>query len=118
MLEGFYTSYLIACGLLLYHRIRGNIRDPYQPGEAKEGELEWGPWRVRGILGIIINIIACLFLILIAFFSYWPAVIPVTAVNMNYSALVLGVVAIGSMIYYFARARRIYNGPIVEIRVQ
>ena len=60
---------------------------------------------------------ACAYLILIAFFSYWPAVIPVSAATMKYSSLVLGFVAIASMIYYFIWARKTYRGPIVELRL-
>ena len=55
---------------------------------------------------------------IVMIFSFFPAVIPVTAASMNYSVLVLGAVAIFSLIYYWAWARRSYDGPIVEIKLQ
>lgn len=114
VLEAFYTSYLIPCGLLLYRRLRGDIRD-YETNEPKP--YEWGPWRLNGMFGTINNVVACAYLILIAFFSYWPTNLPVTPANMNYSCLVLGVVALFSAAYYFLVARRSYTGPVVEVQV-
>ena len=102
--------------MLLYRRIRGEIRDSEAESTA-EIPVYWGPWALKGYWGIANNIVACVYLILIAFFSYWPAVIPVSAATMNYSSLVLGVVAIASMVYYYIRARKTYTGPIVEIKV-
>ena len=119
VLEGFYTSYFLACSMLLYRRLRGEIRDSEESDESSEDKfsVRWGPWCLKGIWGIVNNIVACAYLILIAFFSYWPAVIPVSAATMNYSSLVLGVVSIASMIYYFVWARKIYRGPIVEVKL-
>ena len=117
VLEGFYTSYLLACGLLLYRRVRGDIREPDTDYTASNS-CQWGPWRLKGYLGIANNILACFYLTLIAFFSYWPTLTPVTAATMNYSSLVLGVTAIGSMVYYFVWARQTYIGPIVEVKVE
>lgn len=116
VLEGFYTSYFLACSMLLYRRIRGEIRDS-EAESTPEIPVSWGPWSLKGYWGIANNIVACAYLILIAFFSYWPAVIPVSAATMNYSSLVLGVVAIGSIVYYYIWARKTYTGPIVEIKV-
>jgi choline transport protein len=116
VLEGFYTSYLLACGMLLYRRCSGGMREPDGRGNMT-GSYEWGPWRVRGLMGIVNNCIACGYLILLTFFSYWPTALPVTAANMNYSSLCLGVVAIFSMVYYVLWARKTYNGPIVEVQM-
>ena len=117
VLESFYLSYLMACGILLYRRIRGDIAEPDSAGTLSVPH-QWGPWRLKGNLGVINNIVACVYLILIAFFSFWPAMIPVTPATMNYSSLVLGTVALESMTYYFIWARKTYNGPIVEVKRQ
>ena len=116
VLEGFYTSYFLACSMLLYRRVRGDIGDPAAETSASVS-IHWGPWCLTGYWGIANNVVACAYLILIAFFSYWPAVIPVSAATMNYSSLVLGVVAISSMIYYCIWARKTYRGPIVEVKL-
>ena len=116
VLEGFYTSYFLACSMLLYRRIRGEIHDSEVESSA-EVPVHRGPWCLKGYWGIANNVVACAYLILIAFFSYWPAMIPVSAATMNYSSLVLGVVAIASMIYYYVWARKTYKGPIVEVKL-
>ena len=116
VLEGFYTSYFLACSMLLYRRVRGEIGDT-EDDSSVEVPVYWGPWCVKGNWGIANNIVACGYLILIAFFSYWPAVIPVSAKTMNYSSLVLGAVAIASMAYYYIWARKTYRGPIVEVHL-
>jgi len=47
--------------------------------------------------------------------STWPNFYPVTAVNMNYSTVVLaGWVAFGA-IYYVFRGRHKYVGPLIEL---
>lgn len=115
--EAFYSSYLLACGVLLYRRVRGDIVEPDAESTA-DGQLQWGPWRLKGFLGMANNVFACVYLILIAFFSFWPASVHPTAATMNYSALVWGALVIGSTLYYLLVARKTYNGPVVEVRVE
>ena len=116
-LETFYGSYLLVCGLLLFRRVRGDIATPEEsatslpPGKS----FVWGPWRMAGSLGILNNVFACVYLIIISFFSYWPVALPVTPANMNYTSLVTGSVALFSVIYYLIWARKSYHGPVVEV---
>ncbi|KAL9060589.1 MAG: hypothetical protein Q9162_000540 [Coniocarpon cinnabarinum] len=124
ILEGFYSSYLIAISLLLYRRVRGEVIDPAstqaddRSAKNTEGLYFWGPWRIKGILGIINNALACAYLTMIIFFGFWPASKNVTSVNMNYSVVIMGGITILSVAYYFFKAKRQYNGPIVEVEVQ
>ncbi|KAL9079936.1 MAG: hypothetical protein Q9157_001228 [Trypethelium eluteriae] len=120
LLESLYTSYLLVCGLLLYRRLKGQIGNSMLSPTAEEfvkdvGFQHWGPWHVPSILGIINNGFACVYLIIICFFSFWPEDRKVTPANMNYSILVTGSVAVFSIAYYLARGRKTYNGPVVEI---
>ena len=122
ILQCLFTSYFIACSLLLYRRIRGEISTDIQSSpntavRAATVQHSWGTWRVNGMLGILNNVVACIYLIIISFFSFWPAKREVTVENMNYSSLVMGVVAIVSMGYYVFSARRSYHGPIIEINL-
>ena len=82
------------------------------PGSA--GNMIWGPWRVPGLLGIIINIFACVYLLIIEIFVFWPPTEHVDAATMNFSCLVFGAVAILSGIYYLFWGRKTYHGPIIE----
>lgn len=114
-LEALFASYLIPVGLLLFHRIRGNIHDRERLRySAIPRTLSWGPWRLPGIIGILNNLWACVYLLIVCFFSFWPSSTPKKAENMNYSSLVTGGVVLFFTLYYVFRARRMYEGPIVE----
>ena len=67
-----------------------------------------------GILGPAVNIFAIFYLLIILFFSFWPSELPVTASNMNYSALVTGVVLTFSGTWYFTKGKRDYKGPVID----
>ena len=113
------SSYLLASGLLLYRRCTGGITPRSSIVEEDTlGRLTWGPWYIPGIYGIINNIFACIYIIVIIFFSLWPPARPVTSSNMNYSVLVTGAVVLFSVIYYFAWAKRDYRGPVVEATIK
>ncbi|KAF2726797.1 amino acid permease-like protein [Polyplosphaeria fusca] len=123
VLEGFYISYLLAIGLLLWRRVRGDFRDPSSTPLATsysdypaERELVWGPWRLSGKLGIANNVVACLYLLLLVFISLWPVTPDVAqGAAMNWAVLVTGFVMIFSIGYYLTWARKSYTGPITEV---
>ena len=112
------SSYLIACGLLLYRRCTGGIL-PFQKrsfGDKIDGsELAFGPWYIPGFYGIAVNTFACIYETVLIFFCMWPSELPVTAENMSYTILVTGVVIAFSTGYYCIWAKRIYTGPVVEV---
>lgn len=121
VIEGCFSSYLCVLIPLLYHRIRGNIREADEDGhvafdpDSKVEGYTWGPWHIKGALGTAINAFAVLYLLLVGFFSFWPPTREVDAKSMNYSSLILGGIAILSVVYYLLWARKTYTGPIVEI---
>jgi choline transport protein len=140
-INSFYGSYLISAAILLYRRIKGQIKEPNAENEYFEfsntsnvantaiaGETQaveddtpiniaWGPWRVRGWLGTLNNCYACAWMLLVLFFSSWPTVKHVDGATMNYSILITVFVAGSSAVYYLVWARRDggYVGPIIEI---
>ncbi|PQE26536.1 Amino acid polyamine transporter I protein [Rutstroemia sp. NJR-2017a BBW] len=77
-------------------------------------DLNWGPWRISGLLGTLNNAFACIFMIIILFFSFWPITIHVQPSTMNFSILVTGSVALLSMCYYFLWSNRTFKGPVME----
>ncbi|KAF1913212.1 amino acid/polyamine transporter I [Ampelomyces quisqualis] len=124
VLQGFYLSYLLAIGLLLWRRLRGDLDNPdssmtiFQSGqvdEAYDRSLTWGPWKLKGALGVANNVVAICYLLLIIFFSCWPATNHTTFANMNFAVIVTGAVLLFSMAYYFTFARKSYTGPVVEV---
>lgn len=121
-----YASYFVACILLLWRRVTGSIknlaelavsdnrsRNTNLPGSA--GNLVWGPWRIREPFGTIVNAAACIYLLVVFIFTFFPPATPVTPNTMNYSCLVVGFVAIMSGLYYASRAHRTYKGPVVDV---
>ncbi|KAL8941810.1 MAG: hypothetical protein Q9211_001662 [Gyalolechia sp. 1 TL-2023] len=142
--SGLYASYFVPCSLLLWRRSTGQIRDrspqddsdedlahpsssPRPHSQELSGEdqkqptaqplLVWGPWRVPGVFGTINNVFACIYIVFVLFWSFWPPATPATAENMNYSVLVTGSVIGFSIVYYFARGKREYKGPLIDREV-
>ncbi|KKA18756.1 Amino acid transporter [Rasamsonia emersonii CBS 393.64] len=120
---GLYSSYLICCSLLLWRRCTNQIlirsdSAGSQLVNTPGATLTWGPFRIPGIFGIIVNSIAVIYLIIAIFFSFWPTKRVVTVESMNYSSVGYSSVVIISVVYYFVRARKVYTGPVIEIDPQ
>ncbi|KAI0505243.1 putative GABA permease [Xylaria bambusicola] len=118
-IAGLYSSYLLCCSLLLWRRIQPNSIKPYSPDVAKvgPGHLHWGPWHIPGFLGVINNVFACTYLLLLLFWVFWPPVTPITPETMNFSVLTFGATISGAIIWYFIQGRKEYKGPVVEVDI-
>jgi choline transport protein len=125
VLEGFYISYLLAIGLLLWRRFRGDMDDPNSgltaftsnahADETFDRSLGWGPWRLKGWLGTANNAVACCYLLLLIFFSFWPNNFRIEdPAQMNWAVVVTAGVASFSVGYYLLYAKKSYSGPRVE----
>lgn len=147
-ITGFYSSYFLPAAFLLYHRIKGTIapyRTQVQPIDSPPTShlnpkeistdgpsslpaqrrlsiastpLVFGPFHLPGIIGILNNIYACMYMIFVIFWSVWPPQTPVTAENMNYSVVVTAGVIIFSIVWYFVQGRKEYHGPTVDEEVE
>lgn len=119
-ISGFYTSYLIGNSLLLYRRLKGDIKPYAAHSELLRNTMEsefltWGPWKVPEPLGTLINAFSVVFLFALLLFSYWPTTVAPGPAGMNYSSLVTGAVGIFSLVYYAVWGRKTYKGPVIEI---
>ncbi|KAJ5577917.1 uncharacterized protein N7459_006881 [Penicillium hispanicum] len=85
--------------------------------EVAQAPLIWGPWKVPGILGTINNAYACVYMLFVIFWSVWPPSTPVDYTTMNYSIVVTAGVLILSGIWYLVRARKEYQGPLIDEEV-
>ena len=116
---GLFGSYLLVAVLLLWRRLRGDIKLYPSSGDVLTNlpgkELTWGPWRVPGVFGTMTNSFAIIYIIVIFFFSLWPPSNHPTAATMNYSSLMFGGTMIFSVLYYFFRARNVYTGPVIQV---
>ncbi|KAG8413524.1 hypothetical protein J3459_015269 [Metarhizium acridum] len=118
-ISSLYSSYLIAAGLLLYRRCTTGFSMPDPSSlpalaETTGKELVWGPWHLPGIGGIINNVITCVYLSIILFFSFWPPSSEVTPETMNFSVLITGSLVLFSIVYYLVWAKKDYKGPLLE----
>lgn len=119
VLAGLFSSYEMAAALLLYRRCTGGLQveDENSASDMSSplDKLVWGPWRIKGTLGIANNLFACIWLVLIIFFSFFPPTAQVTPSTTNYSVLVFGAVVIFSIVYYLVWAKKFYVGPVKEV---
>lgn len=106
LLESLFLSYMVVAVLLLIGRVSGKV--------GTNGPVQWGPWRLPSAFGIVNNVFAIAYLVVICFISFWPTELPVTPDNMNFSVLVTSFVVLFSTIYYFAWARRVFNAPEIK----
>ncbi|KAF2729584.1 choline transport protein [Polyplosphaeria fusca] len=121
-INSFYGSYFISAAILLYRRVKGDIKETatdVQDDDVSNNHvgtsLTWGPFHVRGLAGTLINAYACIWMIFVLFWSSWPTVTPVDATTMNYSVFITIFVAVASGVYYLVFAKKLYVGSIPEV---
>lgn len=119
-IAGLFGSYLVPSSLLLYRRLTGGIQETAAgPADAlantANSTLVWGPWRLRGILGVANNAFTCVYLVYVLFFSFWPASRNVTPQTMNWAFLATTVIVTLNIVYYLLWAKNTYKGPLVEV---
>ena len=74
----------------------------------------WGPWKLPEPFGTINNAFACIYLVFIWFWSFWPPEAAVKPESMNYSCLVFGVALMFSIIYYYLIGHKEFKNPTHE----
>lgn len=90
----------------------------HRRSSVAQAQLMWGPFHLPGWFGIINNAYACVYMVFVIFWSFWPPQLDTNAENMNYSIVVLGGVIIFSIIWYFVRGKKEYRGPTVDEEVE
>jgi amino acid transporter len=126
--SGLYLSYMVCCILLLYRRCTGGIIDPNESENTNSpvadnaqivnttgAKLVWGPFHLKGVFGVAVNAFAIAYMMITVFFSFWPPAAEVDSSTMNYSAVGTVGTMLLSFVYYFFRARHVYEGPVIEI---
>ncbi|ERF74098.1 hypothetical protein EPUS_06367 [Endocarpon pusillum Z07020] len=95
-----YFTYLMPIALLLMRRFRGD-------------EIKFGPWKL-GRWGLAINLFSVLYTIFTSIFMFFPAVIPVTPGNFNWTSVVfIGTLAI-SGVSWLVFGMKSFTGPVRE----
>jgi choline transport protein len=96
------TSYIISISCVMLKRIRG---EPLLPSKFDLGRL-----------GLLVNIIAVMFLVFCWVFTFFPVGPRPTVVDMNWASMGYGCVLIFAVIYYVFRGRHRYVGPVEYVR--
>ncbi|KAJ5239321.1 choline transport protein [Penicillium chermesinum] len=104
VLQAFFSSYIISLSLLLYRRLRGEIMEngPDVPKEI----VAWGPFRVKGWLGVANNIFAIVFSVIMMFFGSWPATKHPAPEQVNYSIAIFVGWTLLFVLYYLFWAKK------------
>ena len=100
------SSYIVCIGTLVWRKVTGQ---PLLPTR----------WDMGRVTGLIINIVALLWLsltLIIAFFPGIPISAGLNAGTMNYAVVVWGGVIIFAIIFFYAWARKSYDGPVEYVR--
>ncbi|PWY83920.1 amino acid transporter [Aspergillus sclerotioniger CBS 115572] len=118
IMQAFFASYMIPLSLLLYRRMQGHIADPKEANaDSPDKPYIWGPFRVKGWLGIANNIFSIVCLVIMFLFGCWPLQNHPSPREVNYSIALTGGATVLAVVYYLGWARRVYRGPVVEVRV-
>lgn len=78
-------------------------------------ELVWRPFHVPGVWGVLLNVFGVGYGIVVFAFSFCPTAVYPDAVYMTWSCLITGTIMLGAVVYYCAVAKKVYQGPVVEI---
>lgn len=71
----------------------------------------YGPFHMKGMLGFVVNGIACAYMIVWFVIYCFPYFLPTDAQTMNYASLLWGGFTIFIAIWWFVSARKGYEGP-------
>ncbi len=73
--------------------------------------ITYGPFRMTGIVGFVVNGISCLYMLGWAVVYCFPAALPTNAQSMNYASLIWGGLTIFVTAFWLLKARKGYQGP-------
>lgn len=96
-----YFTYMAPIALMVVKRLRNE-------------PIALGPWRL-GNWGLPLNIFSLCYALFISIFLFFPAFVPVTAVNFNWTVVVFFGAMLISLACWFWYGKAIYRGPVKEM---
>ena len=115
-ISSLYSSYTIVAGLLLWRRIRGDVRRSSEMGGVWHAhDLIWGPFHIPGKWGIALNAFAVSYGTIVIVFCFFPTTVNPDPAHMNWACVITSAVIILAVAYYVVYARKVYEGPVVEV---
>jgi amino acid transporter len=98
-------TYTVSIACVLYRRIA-------HPELIPTARWSLGKW------GIVVNVIGLIYVTFTFFWSFWPNTVPVTLDTFNWSVVLFVGVFVISIIMYIFQGRKVYVGPVTEVRSQ
>lgn len=95
-------TYLVSLSCIIWRRLFG---DP----------LPTSPWTL-GRFALPINILGWLYCLYMVVFLPWPVALPVTPQSFNWASVMFAGIMFLSALYYLIWARKVYKGPVVQVR--
>ena len=80
------------------------------------GRFEPGPWNM-GKFSPFVNAWACIWTLFVSIIFILPTLLPATGENMNYAIVFLIFILLVALVWWYARGRKFYTGPIVQANV-
>ncbi|KAG7416715.1 putative amino-acid permease [Fusarium oxysporum f. sp. raphani] len=99
---GLLSSYMVSIGCMIWRRC---TKSPLLPSK-----FSLGRW------GLAINIVSEVFLVVTFVLAFMPGNPNPTALQMNWSILIYGAVALSSLVYYVFHGTHRYEGPVAYVR--
>ncbi|KAF2268243.1 amino acid transporter [Lojkania enalia] len=97
---GLFSSYIITIGLMVRKRV-------------KEEHVPFGRWNM-GKYGLAVNIYALLYTTIVLVFSFFPPMLPITAVSMSWSCVVFSGVIIFGLLFWMVSGQKQWKGPLMD----
>jgi choline transport protein len=105
------SSYIVSISCLALRRIRNEALLP-------------APFQLSRITGLAVNITSILFLLVAYIFCFFPPIkLPpppeagmTWQMSMNWSAVVYLGVIVMALVYYVAKGRKVYDGPVAYVK--
>ncbi|RSL68020.1 hypothetical protein CEP54_002981 [Fusarium duplospermum] len=73
--------------------------------------ITYGPFKMRGPVGFVINSVACAYMIIWGVIYCFPYALPTDAQSMNYTCVIWGGLTFLVGVWWFGSARKGYHGP-------
>lgn len=81
------------------------------------GQFERGPWHM-GPLSTAVNLWAVIWTAFVSVIFFFPTTMPVQGSTMNYAVVYMAFILLCALVYWWARGKRFYVGPVKEIVVE
>ena len=81
------------------------------------GRFEPGPWYM-GRAGYWVNAWACIWTVFVTVIFFCPTEIPVAPDTMNYAIVFMAAILLMALVWWYARGRKFFTGPIVQATME